>query len=499
MVNDQQVRKLKNMLHNNKTLKESALCSGMDEKTARKYRDLSELPSELISVHTWKTRKDPFEDHWEEIQTILEEAAGIEAKALFMHLQRTYPGYYQDNQLRTLQRKIKRWRATEGPPKEVMFTQEHPPGELGQSDFTHMKALQITIAGQPFEHLIYHFVLTCSNWESGSVCFSESFESLSDGLQKALWELGGVPLEHQTDRLTAAVNNSCNSEEFTERYSSLMKYYGMTPRRINAGKSNENGDVEQSHYRFKKHVEQELLLRGSRDFQSRSEYEKFLKSIFAVRNAGRKNLFAAERTHLQPLPAKKIDSFKKEIVRVSKSSTILVNHNHYSVRSQLIGENVQVYLYAEHLEIWYAGAKIDTLPRLRGSGKYKIQYRHIIDSLVRKPGAFRNYRYRAEMFPSTYFKRAYDHLQNKHTVQKAAKEYLSILHLAAKENESRVNEILLNFIQEGKDITYEQVHSEFFSVRYTGNKTDVHIDMPFLGAYDELLSSHEEAACHCLN
>lgn len=499
MVNDQQVRKLKNMLQNNKTLKDSALCSGMDEKTARKYRDRPELPSEIKCPHTWRTRKDPFEEHWDEIRSTLEQAPTIEAKALFMHLQRTYPGHYQDNQLRTLQRKIKRWRATDGPPKEVMFTQEHPPGELGQSDFTHMEPLQITIAGQPFNHLVYHFVLTCSNWESGSICFSESFESLSDGLQKALWELGGVPLEHQTDRLTAAVNNSCNKEEFTERYTSLMKHYGITPRRINAGKSNENGDVEQSHHRFKKHVEQELLLRGSRDFQSRSEYEKFLKSIFAVRNAGRKTLFETERTHLRPLPARKVDTFKKEIVRVSRSSTILVNHNHYSVQSQLIGENVQVYVYAEYLEIWYAGSRIDTLPRLRGSGKYKIQYRHVIDSLVRKPGAFRNYRYRAEMFPTTYFKRVYDYLLNKHTPQKAAKEYLNILNLAAKENETRVNEILLNLLQEGKDISYDQVQAEFFSVRLAQSKTDVHIDVPFLGAYDELLSSCEEDLCHSLN
>jgi hypothetical protein len=499
MVNDQQVRKLKNMLQNNKTLRESALCSGMDEKTARKYRDAAELPSELKKEHSWKTRKDPFEAHWNELQNFLENTPSIEAKALFMHLQRKYPGYYQDSQLRTLQRKVKRWRATDGPPKEVMFTQEHPPGELAQSDFTHMELLQITIAGQPFDHLIYHFVLTCSNWETGSICFSESFESLSDGLQKALWELGGVPREHQTDRLTAAVNNSCNVEEFTERYTSLMKHYGMTPRRINAGKSHENGDVEQSHYRFKKHVEQELLLRGSRDFQSREEYEKFLKSIFTQRNAGRKNIFETERIHLNPLPAKKIDAYKTEIVRVSKSSTILVNHNHYSVKSQLIGEKVQVHVYAEYVEIWYAGARIDTLPRLRGSGKHKIQYRHVIDSLVRKPGAFRNYRYRSEMFPSSYFKMTYDYLQGKHTPQKAAKEYLNILNLAAKENETFVNDILLNILQTGGDISYEQVHAEYFSTRHIHTEKDVHVDVPVLSDYDELFFSNEEELCTSLN
>jgi hypothetical protein len=202
---------------------------------------------------------------------------------------------------------------------------------------------------------------------------------------------------------------------------------------------------------------------------------------------------------LNPLPAKKIDAYKTEIVRVSKSSTILVNHNHYSVKSQLIGEKVQVHVYAEYVEIWYAGARIDTLPRLRGSGKHKIQYRHVIDSLVRKPGAFRNYRYRSEMFPSSYFKMTYDYLQGKHTPQKAAKEYLNILNLAAKENETFVNDILLNILQTGGDISYEQVHAEYFSTRHIHTEKDVHVDVPVLSDYDELFFSNEEELCTSLN
>lgn len=191
MVTDQQVRRLLKLVHTEKNFGIAAMKSGMDEKTARKYCNLGKLPSEVKALHTWRTREDPFEDSWDEIKSMLEINPGLEAKTIFEDFQRRYPGRFADGQLRSLQRRIKIWRASEGRPKEVFFTQVHHPGELGQSDFTHMNKLDITIAGQPFDHLIYHFVLTYSNWEAGTICFSESFESLSQGLQNALWELGG--------------------------------------------------------------------------------------------------------------------------------------------------------------------------------------------------------------------------------------------------------------------------------------------------------------------
>ena len=193
MVTDQQVRRLFKLIQSERRFGIAAMKAGMDEKTARKYRDHGKLPSELKKEHTWRTRQDPFEEVWEGIQAMLAINPGLEAKTLFEDLQRRYPGKFADGQLRTLQRRIKHWRATAGPPKEIFFAQIHKPGELCQSDFTHMGKLGITIGGAPFDHLIYHFVLTYSNWETGTVCFSESFESLSQGLQNALWELGGVP------------------------------------------------------------------------------------------------------------------------------------------------------------------------------------------------------------------------------------------------------------------------------------------------------------------
>ena len=223
MVTDRQVRRLMKLLQSEKTLAAAAAKAGMDEKTARKYRRLGKLPGEVKVEHSWRTREDPFAEVWQEVKENLEINPGLEAKTLFEDLQRRYPGRFADGQLRTLQRRVKAWRALEGPAKEVFFPQVHKPGQLCQSDFTHMKSVGVTIQRQPFGHLIYHFVLTYSNWETGTICFSESFESLSEGLQKALWELGGVPRVHRTDRLTTAVQKPAHPEEFTQRYTALLK------------------------------------------------------------------------------------------------------------------------------------------------------------------------------------------------------------------------------------------------------------------------------------
>jgi len=280
MVTDQQVRRLMKLVKTEKTQSTAASKAGMDVKTARKYIQLKQLPGELEVEHTWSTREDPFSEVWDEVKTKLETNAGLEAKTLFDYLQPKYPGKFSDGQLRTLQRRVKHWRSTEGPAKEIFFPQQHHPGELCQSDFTHMDDLGITINHVPFRHLIYHFVLTYSNWETGTICYSESFESLSEGLQNALWELGGVPRSHQTDRLSAAVNNSCNPKEFTQRYAGLLRHYKLQGRKIQAGKANENGDVEQRHYRFKRALAQSLMLRGSSDFKDHGEYERYLKNLF---------------------------------------------------------------------------------------------------------------------------------------------------------------------------------------------------------------------------
>jgi hypothetical protein len=493
MVDNQQVRRLLKLMNTEMTCAIAAAKAGMDEKTARKYVKACKLPSELKKEHTWRTRPNPFEEIWDELRETLTLIPGLEAKTLFDDLQLRFPGRFADGQLRTLQRQVKRWRALEGPSKEVFFPQLHRPGELAQSDYTHMGQLGITISRQPFDHLIYHFVLTYSNWETGSVCFSESFESLSEGLQSALWECGGVPRTHQTDRLTAAVQNALHPAEFTQRYQALLNYYGLTGRKSQAASPNENGDVEQRNYRFKRAVQQALLLRGSVDFDTLGDYQLFLQKLFVRLNSGRRERFLEEQRTLRKLPDQRLESCKRLDVKVGLSSTIRVNNNSYSVESRLLGETLQVSLFADHLDLFYAQKCVDTLPRLRGENKHLINYRHVIDQLVRKPGAFENYRYREEMFPCSYFRLAYDELKKKHPLQKAAREYLKILEMAAKESEAAVTAALTELCGH-QAITADAVANIVRAQQQPISRvTEVNIAPVDLTCYDSLLSTEEVA------
>jgi hypothetical protein len=288
-----------------------------------------------------------------------------------------------------------------------------------------MNDLGVTLQGQPFNHLLYHFVLTYSNWETLTICFAESFESLSEGYQNAVWELGGVPQRHRTDRLSTAVNNLAERKEFTRRYQGLLDHYGTQGEKIQADHAHENGDIEQRHRRFKEAVEQALLLRGSRDFASRELYSRFLHELKDHLNAGRRAHLAEELAVLRRLPARRLEACQRRRCRVDQGSVIHVERNSYSVPSRLIGEEVEVRLYAEHVEVWYAQQLIERQPRLRGRDTHRVNYRHVIDWLVRKPGAFAQYRYRQDLFPSSVFRMAHDvlHVQDAGT---AVQEYLHI-------------------------------------------------------------------------
>jgi len=498
MVNDREVRRLMELLGKGMNLVTAAAKADMDEKTARKYRSLGKLPQELRVDHFWRTREDAFDDFWAGVEENLGINPGLEAKTLFEDLQRRYPGRLGDGQLRTLQRRVKIWRALQGPPREVFFPQVHKPGELCESDFTSMNSLGVSIQRQAFGHLLYHFVLTYSNWETGTICFSESFESLSEGLQNALWELGGVPELHRTDQLSAAVQKPDHPEEFTQRYRALVDHYGLQGHKTQPESPNENGDVEQRHHRLKRALAQSLMLRGSGDFSTRQEYAVFLRKLFAQLNAGRADRFKEEVRVLRRLPARRLDSCKRLWVRVGPSSTIRANHNVYSVDSRLIGEKIEVRLYAERLEVWYAQQCIETMPRLRGEGKHRIQYRHMIDWLVRKPGAFDNYRYREELFPTHRFRMAYDWLRGRHP-SRAAKEYLEILHLAARENEAAVDDALRMLIDKELPIRIEAVERIVGSEGQISSPAQMVIAEVDLAAYDALLSRKEVLPCYQAN
>jgi len=450
------------------------------------------MPSEMKKPRTWRTRKNPFEDVWAEIEAMLREEPRLKAKTIFEELQAREPGRFQDGQLRTLQRQIRQWRASHGANREAFFPQIHYPGDVGASDFTEMSSLDVTIAGQSFPHLLYHFVLTYSNWETASICFSESFESLAEGFQKAVWQLGGVPRRHRTDCLSAAVKNLSPDRDFTARLYGLMQHYGIEPARTNPHSPHENGDCESLHGHLKTTIDQALLLRGSREFASRKAYQGFLDKVFAKKNAGRSKRFAEERAAIRPLPPQPIPFFHEIKAKVRKSSTIRVKHNTYSVPSRLIGEEVTVRVFTEHLELWYAGRCGERLERLHGKNRHRINYRHVIESLVRKPGAFENYQWRDDLFPSVRFRVAYDELRE-HRPARASREYLRILHLAARESESAVEAAIAGLLDTGRAIEAKAIQ-ELVSKGQTPLDVmqDPEVPLPNFDSYDALLETDIE-------
>ena len=488
MIKDGQVRKLRCLVDAGSTLTAAARRTGMDEKSARKYRDVQALPSEQVQPRTYRTRKDPFAHVWPQVQARLEGEPKLRAYALFSWLQETFPGDFPDSQRRTFERRVRAWHATNGPKQEVMFPQIHHPAQIAASDFTSMNSLRISIAGQPFEHLLYHFTLTYSNWESVSICFSESFEALSRGLQDALWRLGGVPRKHRSDSLSAAVNNLSDDREFRGRYRDLLSHYRMEPHRINVRKAHENGDVESSHGHLKSAIEQALLLRGSRDFESREDYDSFLTQLIERRNLNRSRRFVEEQPQLGELPPGKVP-FQTTLrdIKVSIGSTIQVKRNTYSVHSRLIGHKVDVVIDADWISVQHGDVEVQKMPRLVGSGKHAINYRHVIDSLVRKPGAFANYQYREDMFPTSHFRMAFDALCADHTESVATREYLKILQLAAKESQDAVQDALRVAIANNSPISADAVRVAVERHQQLPVPTDIAVEPPDLQEFDSLL------------
>jgi hypothetical protein len=420
----------------------------------------------------------------------LERDPALQVSTLFSLLCVQHPGKYAPTQVRTLQRQVQQWRLIQGPEKEVYFEQIHHPGERMQSDFTHMEEFQVTIAGNPFPHMLYHSVLTYSNVEAVSICFAETFEALAEGIERALWQFGGVPLQHRTDHLTAAVKplSKPEHEEWTQRYAALMNHYGMTPTTNNTSVAHENGDIEQSHYRFQQAVDQALRVRGSRDFATREAYAQFLQDLVRYRNNSRAAKFAQDQQELRPLPKQPLAPCRELHVSVSRFSTIAVLGNTYSVPSRLIASSLLVRVRAEHLEVYVGSKQILTLPRLHGKGLHAVNYRHLIWSLARKPGAFADYRYRDDLYPTLAYRRAYDRLL-KAAPARAEKEYVRVLHLAATLSETEV-EIALALLEEADQTPTADAVRDLVRPIAVRQLVAVSIN---LKSYDQLLSSQRSA------
>ena len=461
MVTDEQVRLMRQACMDGKNQETAAARAGMSVRTARKWKKGS-LPSEAKRPRTWRTREDPFKEVWDtEIVAWLK--ADTEGKlmstTIIEELQEQYPRRFEPGQVRTLQRRIRDWRAVHGPDKEVYFLQEHRPGREGAFDFTRGTSLGVTIRGELFAHLWFVFRLSFSGWTRIELAFGETYEALVLGLQNALWELGGVPEVGRHDNLSAATHELRKSggRALNSRFKDVLEHLDMRSTRINPGESNENGIAEKGNDLVKKAILQALILRGHRDFDSSEKYVAFAReAVDRTINRSREDKLKEERGCLQPLPSCRVPAYTTYHPKVMRWSTIRISNRTYSVPSRLIGHTVEVRQHPNELEVYYGQRLVESMPRLRGEAEARIDYRHIVWSLVRKPGAFARYRYREELFPTMVFRRAYDALV-KWRGERADVEYVRVLHLAASTMESQVAEALELLLESGERFDYAEV------------------------------------------
>ena len=362
---DHQVRRYMNSRKEGYSQAAAAARAGISERTGRRFEADPVLPSQQDRIRRYRTRQDPFVEVWcEELVPMLQTIPHLRATTILAELQRRHPGRYPDRLLRSLQRRVAHWRATEGPERELIFRQEHPPGRQALSDFTNGGGLAVTIAGAPFPHLLYHFWLAFSGWQYvKAICGGESFTALTESLQEALWQLGGVPCEHRTDRLSAAYRNLSSQEDEAARYAEFCRHYSMEPTRNNAGVSHENGSVEAAHGHLKSGLGEALELRGSSDFPDLAAYQAFLQEFIARKNAPRRAVLAIELAALLPLPRHRTTDFSTATVTVTRSATISVRTVLYTVPSRLIGCRLKVHVYDDRLVCYLGTTPVLTVGR----------------------------------------------------------------------------------------------------------------------------------------
>ena len=421
----------------------SAAKAGLSVRTARRLDEAKALPSQR-EARAWRTREDPLGAVWEtEVMPLLQADPLLNGVTLLEELQRRHPAQYRPGVLRTLQRRLRQWRALHGAEREVYFAQEHPPGRLGLSDFTVADDLGVQIAGAPFKHRLYQFALAHSGWRHVEVVEGgESFLALSSGLQSSLWRLGGAPEEHRTDSLSAAFNNLAEAEELRRRYDGLCKHYGMRASRCNPGQSHENGSIESRHGSLKTAIDQSLRLRGSRRFDKRAEYSALVGTTVDRLNARLARRVDSERAVLLDLPARRTAEYAEAPVRLTKFGTFLFNRILYSAPSRLMGHRLLGREYAEHIELWLGGDCVFTSPRgLKSTdsryGKV-IDYRHLAEALQRKPAAFARWVHRDAAFPREVYRQTWERLVAARPERAACRTMVGLLVLAAKGHEAQL-------------------------------------------------------------
>lgn len=419
----------------------AAAKAGFSERTARRLdSQKGALPKR--AARDWRTRTDPFVEVWESevLPLLIREKGKLEATTLLGHLQELYPGRFPDRLLRTLQRRLSSWRVHHGPAPTLIFPQAEEPGRIGYSDFTHAASLDVTIAGESFPHLLYHFRLGYSGWSWVRVVEGgESFAALAEGLTEAVEALGGVPQIHRTDSLSAAFRNLSKNvcDDQTAAYSQLVRDLGMRPTRNNPGVSHENGAIESPNGHLKRQIDQALRLRGSRDFPDRAAYRSWLDDVVSGIVARiDPDRWSQERVALKPLPDRLPDlsAVGREIfVRVTSGATITVNRILYTVSDRLKGRRLRVLVFDDRIECFFQGESVEVLPRFARQGDRRqrfINYHHIIESLVRKPGAFPRLIYRDQVHPNAVWRAVWEALSAALDERSASRIYLGLLLLA---------------------------------------------------------------------
>ena len=494
MIKETQYRTLIKEFNKSGEITMSSMKSGMTRKTGSKYLKRGKSPDELRQPHTWRTRPDPFAYVADDIDEILEDIPELESLMLFMRLQEKYPGKFNDGQRRTLERRVKEWKMEKGKAKVLSIPQSHLPGKLMELDWTCMNELMITINEVHFKHLLCHTILTYSNWEWAEISFSESFQSLEKGFQSAVYRLGAVPEILQTDNSSTAthqVEKGKKARDFNRQYKTFLDHYGVTPRSINVNSPDENGDIESANGHLKRRINQYLLLRGSRDFSSIDEYRTFLNDILLKGNKNKAAKVKEELQVMRELPEVRLPEYIEDHVPVSTFGTIRVKKMTYSVPSRLKGHKIRIRIYEDKIELVSGTKCIVTIPRKPGTG-YCIDYRHVIETFRRKPGAFANCRYKDQLFPSEIFSKTYEQFKNQFSERFADREYIEILYLAFTHGEDKVSGILSGLIDEKERFTMETVKQKL-DIPMPVPK--INRSKPSLRAYNALISFVRRAIC----
>ncbi|MDH3317894.1 MAG: IS21 family transposase [Gammaproteobacteria bacterium] len=469
----------------------AAAKAGVSTATGYRIDDDPRLPSQKKTPRG-RRRPDPLAAVWDaEIVPILKAAPGLRAVAVLAEIRRRHPEIPPGIR-RTLERRIRTWRALAGPEQDVMFRQEHPPGRLGLSDFTDTSELDVTVAGVPLEHRLYHFRLAFSGFAHARVVLGgESFVALAEGLQNALWALGGVPKEHRSDSLSAAFRNldAEAQEDLTARYQGLMRHYGMTPSRNNPGVAHENGSIESPHGHLKRALEDALLLRGSRDFDTLDAYRRFIDEIIGRQNANNRKRIEMERPALDNLPKRRTADFEEKVVTVTSSGGFMLRRVFYTAPSRLIGHRLRVHLYDDRLDCFLGSTPMMTLRRGRqpspDKGGHVVDYRHVIHALRKKPMALLNLVYRDQLFPRPAYRRAFETLCIEAGDKRACKATVELLALAHERTcEAELAQIIDADLDAGRLPDLAALRERFGPC--PGSVPVVEVALVPLSAYDEL-------------